>query len=698
MLKIYTNAVTKQNYDEYGNLFSSGMPWMFYKGTEQVRWQICSETPVGADAIDPEEVWTKYTGYAGFDAVGALLTADSDYQLRMPGTLSTAVDAGTVSTVVAKISGATYALIPEAGVVTLFTPSGDSESLEYESRSLSGDVVTFTIASGSSVTNSYAVNAEMDVTQSVYMQASLDTVESDVSNGLFVFNITAFSEKLRRSIVYSNVRSLEISGLELAIFSTDSLTNEVSDIDRYVVESFTIRSGIAEIGALQDLPSGRENDVVTLVNTMLSGGFSLQFSEDNSSWHDTQTETDRYFRFRSTASGGTWSIGIELPEGAKGDAATVSVGSVTTLSAGASATVTNTGTSNAAVFNFGIPQGAAGSAGIAATVAVGTVTSGGTASVVNVGTSNAAILDFTLPVGPSGAAATISVGTVSTGNPGTSASVVNVGTSNAAILNFTIPRGSDGSGGGGGGDMYKSVYDTNNDGVVDSASAATSASSAGIATSATSAGNATNASFASTAGKFADAVSIGSASFDGSQSITVAGIGAAASSHSHAIGDVTGLRAELDETVKVVANLPTASADTVGKVILNLADSHIYKGTGSASATGDVVAHVYPDNSVDGINGGTFAYKTGSGDSRVWECEPGATAYQISYTSGEWRITGLAIDGYYHATAATGSNPWDAGLDWWFYDSTLAEDNDIHLDQTKNYVEANMTYTFTQII
>lgn len=47
-------------------------------------------------------------------------------------------------------------------------------------------------------------------------------------------------------------------------------------------------------------------------------------------------------------------------KGDPGDAATVTVGTVTTLPAGSSATVTNSGTSSAAVFNFGIPKGADG--------------------------------------------------------------------------------------------------------------------------------------------------------------------------------------------------------------------------------------------------------------------------------------------------------------------------------------------------
>lgn len=50
-------------------------------------------------------------------------------------------------------------------------------------------------------------------------------------------------------------------------------------------------------------------------------------------------------------------------QGDKGDAATIQVGTVTTLPADSSATVTNVGTSSNAIFNFGIPQGQKGEAG-----------------------------------------------------------------------------------------------------------------------------------------------------------------------------------------------------------------------------------------------------------------------------------------------------------------------------------------------
>ena len=162
-------------------------------------------------------------------------------------------------------------------------------------------------------------------------------------------------------------------------------------------------------------------------------------------------------------------LSVELgTPGAQGPAATIAVGTTTTLSPGAAATVVNAGTSSAAVFNFGIPAGLkgdtgnTGATGAAATIAVGSTSTGAagsSASVANSGTSSAAVFDFTIPrgdkgdkgdtgntgatgsQGPAGTAATATAGTTTTGAPGTSASVVNVGTTSAAVFNFTIPRG-----------------------------------------------------------------------------------------------------------------------------------------------------------------------------------------------------------------------------------------------------------------
>jgi hypothetical protein len=94
--------------------------------------------------------------------------------------------------------------------------------------------------------------------------------------------------------------------------------------------------------------------------------------------------------------------------GATGPAATVQVGSTTTGQPGTAASVSNSGTSSAAVLNFVIPAGVAGQNG---------------------------------PPGQEGQSATVQIGTVTTGAPGSQAAITNSGTPSAAVFNFTIPQG-----------------------------------------------------------------------------------------------------------------------------------------------------------------------------------------------------------------------------------------------------------------
>lgn len=56
-------------------------------------------------------------------------------------------------------------------------------------------------------------------------------------------------------------------------------------------------------------------------------------------------------------------VGVQGAKGDKGDAATITVGSTTTVAPGTPASVTNTGTSGAAILNFEIPQGQKGDKG-----------------------------------------------------------------------------------------------------------------------------------------------------------------------------------------------------------------------------------------------------------------------------------------------------------------------------------------------
>lgn len=139
-----------------------------------------------------------------------------------------------------------------------------------------------------------------------------------------------------------------------------------------------------------------------------------------------------------------------VTDGAAGAAATVTAGTTTTLPAGSSATVTNSGTSSAAVFDFGIPKGdtgAAGQDGADGFSPIATVSKSGDTATITItdenGTTTASVTDGS--DGAPGAAATISAGTTTTLSPGSSATVTNSGTSSAAVFDFGIPQGATGA-------------------------------------------------------------------------------------------------------------------------------------------------------------------------------------------------------------------------------------------------------------
>lgn len=95
--------------------------------------------------------------------------------------------------------------------------------------------------------------------------------------------------------------------------------------------------------------------------------------------------------------------GPEGPQGMDGQAATVQIGKV---ESGDVASVTNVGTENAAILDFVLPKGEAGAQGPAgdngrsATISAGTVTmldNGAQPTVTNSGTDEAAVFDFGIP-------------------------------------------------------------------------------------------------------------------------------------------------------------------------------------------------------------------------------------------------------------------------------------------------------------
>jgi hypothetical protein len=136
-----------------------------------------------------------------------------------------------------------------------------------------------------------------------------------------------------------------------------------------------------------------------------------------------------------------------LVAGGAGSSPIVTVGTTTTLAAGSSATVTQTGSQLNPVLNFGIPQGSQGVAGITPNVTVGSTTTlaaGSSATVVRTGTTASPIFSFGIPQGIAGTTPNITIGSTTTLPAGSNALVVRTGTDANPVFSFSIPQGSQG--------------------------------------------------------------------------------------------------------------------------------------------------------------------------------------------------------------------------------------------------------------
>lgn len=159
-------------------------------------------------------------------------------------------------------------------------------------------------------------------------------------------------------------------------------------------------------------------------------------------------------------------LNLGIPTGPAGSAATVTVGTIGATAYPGPGTVTNSGSSSAAVLDFTLvtgqqgatgatgPQGAAGSAATVTVGTVGSVAYPGPGTVTNSGTSGSAVLDFILvtgqqgatgPQGAAGSAATIAVGSVTSVPYGGTATVTNVGSSQNGTFDFVVVTGPQGA-------------------------------------------------------------------------------------------------------------------------------------------------------------------------------------------------------------------------------------------------------------
>lgn len=184
------------------------------------------------------------------------------------------------------------------------------------------------------------------------------------------------------------VRFNNASPASVTAIAIDDLNQDGADVSTYVV-------------SWDDSTSSGDGTLILRQGNVFAI-YTVTGLTDNSGWTELAVT---YVTGSGTFVSGTTTYVSFTRTGDAGTAATISVGNVTTGAPGSSASVTNTGNSTTAVFDFSIPRGDVGATGTAATIAVGTVTTGAagsSATVTNSGTSGAAVFDFSIPRGDPG--------------------------------------------------------------------------------------------------------------------------------------------------------------------------------------------------------------------------------------------------------------------------------------------------------
>ena len=307
MLEFYLNTTTWEWADRDGNPFSDSTPQMVFLSRETVKIIACTETPdIGGAGVDPS-AWTRDSSWAAIAGVGAKITVDSDRIHKLKGELASEVAAGSVTGISATITGATTALIPESGVVRLYDAAGKYEAIAYSSRTVTDGTVTFSV--DGTLTGSYAAGSVMDCDQAPYCEAMLDTAQSDLEQGEFVFDLAVDSPRLRSEMDYKDTALLPVAGLELLLFKT---TGEVSEpIKAFLCDTFSITGTLGSVDFEAEPPEAMKDRISGTISQLLAAGFSVE---------QRLTETgDTEFRFRSASAGGGWSSWITIQRGEKGD-------------------------------------------------------------------------------------------------------------------------------------------------------------------------------------------------------------------------------------------------------------------------------------------------------------------------------------------------------------------------------------------
>lgn len=206
---------------------------------------------------------------------------------------------------------------------------------------------------------------------------------------------------------------------------------------------------------------GSIHDAIALINDVGETVLTLGTAVDSPTSPTTGFYQDSVYL--NTSTGDMWTCtgtGWSLSGNTKGDqgdpglAATIDVGTVTS---GAVASVTNSGTTSAAVFDFVLPQGDKGETGDGLTAESAHMGSNTVVTIKN-STTQAVVDTFNVPDGAPGATGNGIASIAKTATAGL-VDTYTITYTDGTSTTFTVTNGQDGSGAG---DMTKSAYDPTN--------------------------------------------------------------------------------------------------------------------------------------------------------------------------------------------------------------------------------------------
>lgn len=279
MLVTYLNTVTREWFDADGNYFSARMPEMAYQSRETVLVYLKKETPnAGELGVKPAE-WPADTELANLPGIGARLTVDSDFIHKLKGTIAGTVNAGS-GAVLVNIGNIQKELIPQSGTLRLFDAAGNSESVRYKSRADQGNkIFLFTLEDGGTVLNEYVSGSTVDFDQAPYASVFYNAASSNISEGMFAFDLVLDSPRLRAEMDYSDKETLPVQGLELLFFTIDSDGNQ-EPVKAFMLDTFTLTGTMGSLDSDAPVPDPLKNEIAAYVGSLIPEGSGGKISEE----------------------------------------------------------------------------------------------------------------------------------------------------------------------------------------------------------------------------------------------------------------------------------------------------------------------------------------------------------------------------------------------------------------------------------